>query len=467
MTLIIGGGEGSITWMCSDAAISDPVADTRNRLYRPKIEIVSSSALLGFAGPLHLGSEALAAISPLDQGAGVSEVLLRLHRRNPAVQFLYSFLENGNPRLVRIANGNIEHSASFFIGDQNAYEAFQEIRLSLQKDHAPDAIHRLILAGFGDQAVPRALEDAINAMLKQFAASGNSAVGGWAAPFVHTPSGPSMCAYSYSVTDPVVPMLETGQEIPHGTAEGGGYSFSFCPLRELDGIVVYWLQRPGGKVFIREGTGYQEYNFYGPPDEFKKDVFAKLGRTVDIWFAGTAVGPPTSVDVLRDEYGDPRMFVARHGNELSFSWANNPNGSFISHKAFDISDGGVNPNNSILGGRKLDVSVSKDSQTACLSTPELELKLTAIEVDALISALSNARQQLLPPVPFEIAPDTKLEAILNPAWRTRPPPHKSVPGPLLVLRHPGHGWQPFILPRDEAKALGEWLSNYISQTNNS
>jgi hypothetical protein len=37
-------------------------------------------------------------------------------------------------------------------------------------------------------------------------------------------------------------------------------------------------------------------------------------------------------------------------------------------------------------------------------------------------------------------------------------------GGINGLRHPGHGWQPFILPRKEAKALGEWLTTYVAET---
>jgi len=48
--------------------------------------------------------------------------------------------------------------------------------------------------------------------------------------------------------------------------------------------------------------------------------------------------------------------------------------------------------------------------------------------------------------------------VVDPRWQTDIPPHPSVQGIMLRLRHPQFGWQSYLLPHHEAKALADWLS---------
>jgi hypothetical protein len=68
-----------------------------------------------------------------------------------------------------------------------------------------------------------------------------------------------------------------------------------------------------------------------------------------------------------------------------------------------------------------------------------------------------ARQRSILPdeVPREIDPGSRLEAVIDPAWRTRVAPYGR--GIALALRHPGLGWLSFLFPPAEAQALGRWL----------
>jgi hypothetical protein len=83
---------------------------------------------------------------------------------------------------------------------------------------------------------------------------------------------------------------------------------------------------------------------------------------------------------------------------------------------------------------------------------------TADQLDALIATLSAARMRLADPVPLDPRGGRKRETVvLDPAWRSDHPPHPSLDGLLLRLRHTGLGWLTFLLPHNEAISLGEWL----------
>ena len=460
MTLIVGGISEGKVWLCSDAAITDPTASIRTRGYGRKIEPIGKTGLLGFAGPVEVGALAAHSILNLESSAALQE-LLAIHSKYREANFLYAYFANGKPKLARVGDGKIEHSSSFFVGDQPAYEQFQKIRLADGVSHVPDALHTLICALKGDFTVPEGLSETITAMLELFATTSDRTVGGWAAPYVLTTEGSLVCNYAYSVTDPIVSSLKMGDEIPHGTPERGGFGLSFTELREEDGIAVYWLQKPGGKVFIKHAHGYDEHEFDGTPEQFKAAIFQKLHREVDVWFGGEQIVQPDQIEVMRDGNKEPRAYLARSGQTLSFSWANNPNGPFSFGHTVDLKETPVGECLNEIGAK---VSVTDDGNTIQISLGQAEINLTAAETDALMAALASERAKLAESIPFEIAQGTRLNTIIDPAWRTRPAPHPSIAGPLLALRHPGFGWQAFILPRHEAQSLGKWLAEYTEST---
>ena len=55
----------------------------------------------------------------------------------------------------------------------------------------------------------------------------------------------------------------------------------------------------------------------------------------------------------------------------------------------------------------------------------------------------------------------RLEAVVDPRWRTEP--YYTLKGVMLALRHPGHGWVSFLLPPAEALALGKSLMGLSEQ----
>jgi hypothetical protein len=116
------------------------------------------------------------------------------------------------------------------------------------------------------------------------------------------------------VSDPILPQLDPGAIVPHGTASAGGFGLSVTEWRKTQGIIAYWLQKPGGTVFVRKDAGYEQIRFDGNPAEFIRAAETTLGGPVEILFGTTdPQGLPDSVTVVRDQTGQPaRRFVATH-----------------------------------------------------------------------------------------------------------------------------------------------------------
>jgi hypothetical protein len=88
-------------------------------------------------------------------------------------------------------------------------------------------------------------------------------------------------------------------------------------------------------------------------------------------------------------------------------------------------------------------------------------KLVPSQAEALIEQLGFARASLSEQVSSDLSPRETLSfATVDPAWRTSTDvmvDGSAVDGISLALRHSGYGWLCFLLPHEEARALGQWL----------
>lgn len=88
-------------------------------------------------------------------------------------------------------------------------------------------------------------------------------------------------------------------------------------------------------------------------------------------------------------------------------------------------------------------------------------RLPAAEADDLIIKLGSTRAALKQPVEADLDPGCcPALTDVDPAWRTSSANMASasdVDGVSLAIRHSGYGWLCFVLPREEAKALGHCL----------
>ena len=88
-------------------------------------------------------------------------------------------------------------------------------------------------------------------------------------------------------------------------------------------------------------------------------------------------------------------------------------------------------------------------------------KLVPSQAEALIEQLGFARASLSEQVSSDLSPcETLSFATVDPAWRTSTDvmvDGSAADGISLALRHSGYGWLCFLLPHEEARALGQWL----------
>lgn len=102
-------------------------------------------------------------------------------------------------------------------------------------------------------------------------------------------------------------------------------------------------------------------------------------------------------------------------------------------------------------------TLSEDGLSLKLTMPTspipVEMSLSADEIDDLLRGLAAARSTMRDQVPLTLEPSFIATAIADPAWRMS----RSEYGPTLTLRHPGFGWQTYVLPPAECCHLAAWM----------
>ncbi|MGF6661109.1 hypothetical protein QF000_002754 [Paraburkholderia atlantica] len=396
-------------------------------------------------------------------------MLTDVHRTHRDVEFAYAFMEDGTALLYKIADGEAHMVPALYLGDAEAHEAFQAIRHSAEIDHAPDSMH-LLMSWVPNEGgvepdppigIPKMLTASVKAMQTLFVRTSERGVGGVAIPFMLSSHGPQLLNYVYTVTDPLTRELPYGTVVPHGTAERGGYGISVSQLSEKDGLFVYWLQRPGGTVFIRRDAGDDVYNFEGRPRDFVQAVKRELDRDVSLFFGEAGPTQPHSLRLMFDENGAACLAVASSDVDFTLSWLNMSEDSFRT-APFSLPVGiGTEQAAPPAGfkGTVIDEGATLSLSAEDVNGKSVEMSLAATDVDLLIRHLAQLRAAMTDKVP--IVPDSGVYPVsLDPAWRTNPNLHPAFPGVCLGLRDDGLGWQMYLLPPDEARALGEYLVGY-------
>jgi hypothetical protein len=324
LTLIVAGSDGEQAWMVADTAITDPKAEVRHRLRDVKIEPLQAASLVGFSDNPALARRVIAMAREVPVGAPALEKLVLGRKEYPRIELAYAFWDGDHTQLYKMKTSNPkpEKVTTLYLGSKLGYERFQRAKHS-KFDNAPHAVHTLFVGGKSRRKVPTSLVDAIWAMWKSFATTSDREVGGWPIPYVLNRDGAFLVEYGYSVTDPIVEHLRPGSPIPLGTAEAGRVSFSLTELGDGNGFVAYWLQKPGGYVFIRDPQGGgTEQPFDGLPTEFIDKVDKKLGRRIELMFGEARGDAPTEnlhfLRVLTDDEGHDRVRIEGDDRNLVF-----------------------------------------------------------------------------------------------------------------------------------------------------
>ena len=89
------------------------------------------------------------------------------------------------------------------------------------------------------------------------------------------------------------------------------------------------------------------------------------------------------------------------------------------------------------------------------TTPPLTLNLDANEVDSLLHKLGDLRARLVPEVEADWYPGGMLEVVCDP--RLKAASELMEGNPLLHIRDPRFGWLHYMIPREDARRLGQYL----------
>jgi hypothetical protein len=459
MTLLVAGVSEQTIWMVADTLVTGPMG---RRHDEHQIKVVPSEdrkALIGFAGEQMRGAEAIEHARKMPAGASVLTHLLEVQRSYP-IDFAYGYFDHSGPHLFCLSGGSAKEVPVLHLGVESAFEQFQTIRHRDQIDPVPKAIATFFMGTRSKDKLPEALLHSVTAMLRLFSERSERDVGGAAIPYLLGTSGAFLCGYGYSVSDPITPELRSGDLIPHGTAPAGGFGLSVTEFDHEHGIIVYWLQKPGGSIYLRRATGFEVIELDGPPSQFRAAGQAKLGHPIEIMFGDTdPKRPPDSITVLSDQSGKHSIAVARYGNDLQFCAIDVSSDFRTKLASIDMSG------ESELSCSTASVAVADDLRSATLqfhasSASSNEITLSASQLDELIFVLGTARAKMAEQLPTEPLTEalTREAVVIDPIWRTNFPPHQSLDGLLLRMRHPGLGWLTFLLPHHECMALAEWLS---------
>ena len=465
MTLLVAGTVGRKIWMVADTAITGGGVDLRSRICR--IKIVPSHdgrALIGYAGDEYYGARLIEAAARMPAGAPAAEFLVESQHQHPSADFAYAYIDESGPHLIRVHESVAEEVPSLFLGLLDAFEHLQRIRHDSEIDPTPEAIRTFVCGSGSVEPVPDQLSKAVTSMLKLFAERSERDVGGWPVPYFVTTEGTFFCGYGYAVSDPILKRIGPGALVPHGTAEAGGFGLSVTEFGRGHGMVVYWLQLPGGTVFVRGENGYDAREFRGAPSEFKQQVLGALGKPVELLFGDQPTGPAQSIAVMLDEAGIPSIAIAKHKGSFSVAVLNVATPFRVGGEMSLIGTEAEIPG-AQLSTDQMTVKLSDDKNYVTLGLlykGKLANKITiqADELSLMIPKLAEARAVMSAPISREPPQNCTELAAIDPIWRTNPPLHPDVDGVLLRLRHPGFGWLTFILPHHEAAAMGKWLCDY-------
>ena len=83
--------------------------------------------------------------------------------------------------------------------------------------------------------------------------------------------------------------------------------------------------------------------------------------------------------------------------------------------------------------------------------------LEASDAEGFCQSISECRKQLEEQVSTEIDPGSRLQALFDPMWAAVSQHVQGTDATLMLLRHPGLGWLPFLFPLEQAAALGQKL----------
>ena len=87
--------------------------------------------------------------------------------------------------------------------------------------------------------------------------------------------------------------------------------------------------------------------------------------------------------------------------------------------------------------------------------PPIALQLDVFKVENLLENLGQFRAAMKPEVEMDWQPGQTVNALSDPRWYIEP--ERMQGNSLLHLRDPRYGWLHYMIPRNEARKLGQYL----------
>src|SRR6266436_951061 len=130
MSLVVANLSASGCFVVGDtkltSSLGEKISPTQGMM---KIAIVSPSLCVAFSGNVYFADRALKTIRS-QASASQSEIiqlLIQFHMDSAReTDFLVAFATSPNPSLFEIKNGRVSETGSAWIGDQGAFDAYQE-----------------------------------------------------------------------------------------------------------------------------------------------------------------------------------------------------------------------------------------------------------------------------------------------------------------------------------------------------
>lgn len=470
MTLLVAAIEDGRVWMVSDTAVTSQTADHRHRQESIKIFPFGNSSLIGFADDMQAANEVILKATATSPGEETLQLLLQENRyflgegiRN--VDFAYAVMASGVPRLFKIADGIIQEVKALYLGSHPAFEKFQRIRHEGVWDYPPNSYLTFLCGGAARDPFPESIDHVIRAMGSLFVSSSDRTVGGIAVPYVLSPHGVEFVSYAVNVTDCIADQLQTGNPIPFDTPEGRGFSMSVTELAEHGGVAVYWLQKHGGAVFVRNPGNYDRFEIAGDPEDFRHECHTRFGKEAPTWFGSGESQPIKAIGSQPDQADRFNFWTSSPKSSFSLDWI--PEGEpyagnvLMEYRTPDSSNEiAIDPSTCRIVSAKLSDDARLARIDIVIGQETSSIEVDAKHLDRLIAELGRVRATMLEAVEGGfLGPHKKERAIARPAFHAEEANLPGLSGVALALRHPGLGWISFVLRTDQVLALAKFLAN--------
>lgn len=115
-----------------------------------------------------------------------------------------------------------------------------------------------------------------------------------------------------------------------------------------------------------------------------------------------------------------------------------------------------------MAAMRIKATTTEDRQHVCIDLSMDgkalgHILLETSDAETFCQSIAECRKRLNEQVSTEIDPGSRLQALFNPMWAAVSQHIQGKRLTLMLIRHQGLGWLPFLFPPEQAAALGQEL----------